>query len=66
MLISDVKNHLLLSLILLFGLFSLSLNVEAFVNRSINTVDQSEIMEGDFNAIIASGKLRILVQRDYS
>ncbi|MFT5502981.1 MAG: membrane-bound lytic murein transglycosylase F [Gammaproteobacteria bacterium] len=66
MLISDAKNQLLLSLIILFGLFSLSLNVEAFVNRGLNTVDQVEIMEGDFNAILASGKLRILVQRDYS
>jgi membrane-bound lytic murein transglycosylase F len=66
MLIPDAKNQLLLSLILLFGLFSLSLNAEEFVNRSLNTVDQIEIMEGDFNAIIASGKLRILVQRDYS
>jgi membrane-bound lytic murein transglycosylase F len=66
MLIPDAKNQSLLSLFLLFGLFCLSLNVEALVNRSLTMVDQIEIMQGDFNEILASGKLRILVQRDYS
>jgi membrane-bound lytic murein transglycosylase F len=66
MLIPDAKNQSLLSLTLLFGLFCLSLNVEALVDRSLTTVNQIEIMQGDFNEILASGKLRILVQRDYS
>lgn len=47
-------------------LLLLASSAKAFINLDYTTLDQVEVRQGDFNEILASGKLRILVPRDFS
>jgi membrane-bound lytic murein transglycosylase F len=53
--------------LLLFTLALLCLNpAQAFLNRSYSTLEESQPFNGDFIDILGSGKLRILLTRDFS
>ena len=39
---------------------------QAANNRSFSTLEQSQVLSGDFDAILQSGKLRILLPQDFS
>ncbi len=47
-------------------LLSLASPARAFINLDYTTLAEVEVRQGDFNDILASGKLRILVPRDFS
>ena len=52
---------------MLFSVALLCLNpAYAYLNRSYSTLEESEAFNGDFIDILQSGKLRILVTRDFS
>ncbi len=53
--------------LLLFTLALLCLNTaQAYLNRSYSTLEESQPFNGDFIDILGSGKLRILLTRDFS
>ena len=54
--------------ILAFSLFLLSVSssASAFFNRSYSTLNESQPLKGDFEHILRSGKLRILLPRDFT
>jgi membrane-bound lytic murein transglycosylase F len=53
--------------LLLFTLALLCLNpAQAFLNRSYSSLEESQPFNGDFIDILGSGKLRILLTRDFS
>jgi len=51
-------------LLVLGTLFALP--AQAYLNRSYSSLDEASSFEGDFNEILAQGKLRILLTRDNS
>jgi len=53
--------------LLFFSVMLLCLNsANAYLNRSYSTLEESKIFNGDFIDILGSGKLRILLTRDFS
>lgn len=53
--------------LVLFSLALLCLSpVQAYLNRSYSTLEESQPLNGDFIDILGSGKLRILLTRDFS
>ena len=53
--------------LLFFSVMLLCLNpANAYLNRSYSTLEESKPFNGDFVDILGSGKLRILLTRDFS
>jgi len=57
---------ILIPLLTLVALLSISSASHAYLNRSYTSLEQAKVFKGDFNGILRSGKLRILVPRDFT